>query len=170
MVGEHSDGIMAAMTATRATTELDRAAVSYLAHPYDPPQDSSESYGEAVAAVLGFPPERVFKTLIAEVDRSPVVAIVPVAGSLRLKSLAAARSGKKAAMAAPADAERLTGYITGGISPFGQRRRLPTVLDASALEWETICVSGGQRGLQLEVAPGALAAHLGAVIAPVSGH
>ena len=161
---------MEAMAATRATTELDRAAVLYVLHPYDPPAESSVSYGEAVAATIGFPSEQVFKTLVAQVDGHPTVAIVPVAASLRLKSLAAVRGAKRAAMAEPADAERLTGYITGGISPFGQRTRLPIVLDDSALAWETICVSGGQRGLQIEVAPGLLAAQLGAIIAPISAH
>ena len=107
--------------------------------------------------------------LIVSVDGDPVVAIVPVDRSLRLKALAAALGGKRAAMADPGDAERLTGYVTGGISPFGQRKRLPVVLDASALEWEAICVSGGRRGLQVEVAPGDLVSDLGAAAAPISG-
>lgn len=157
------------MSATRATTALDQAGVAYRAHPYDMPDAPAASYGEAVAHAIGFDPGRVFKTLIATVDGSPLVAIVPVTGSLGLKALAAVRNGKKAVMADPADAERLTGYVTGGISPLGQRRRLPAVLDHTALEWDTICVSGGQRGLQLELAPGDLAALIGAVIAPISG-
>jgi len=142
--------------------------VAYQAHPYDLPQASAESYGEAVAAAIGLDSNRVFKTLIADVDGSPVVAIVPVSLSLRLKALASVCRGKRAAMADPADAERLTGYVTGGISPFGRRKRLPVVLDESALGWETILVSGGRRGLQLEVAPDDLAAHLGAIVAPIS--
>jgi len=133
------------------------------------PEAPAETYGEAVAAAIGFEPGRVFKTLIAEIDGKPIVAIVPVSRSLRLKALASARSGKRAVMADPADAERLTGYVTGGISPFGQRKRLPVVLDTTAMGRETICVSGGQRGLQLEVAPGDLAAHLGALVASISG-
>lgn len=133
------------------------------------PDAPAGSYGEAVAAAIGFDPGRVFKTLIATVDGSPLVAIVPVTGSLGLKALAAVRNGKKAAMADSADAERLTGYVTGGISPVGQRKRLPAVLDQSALEWDTICISGGQRGLQLELNPGDLAALIGAVIAPIAG-
>lgn len=157
------------MSATRATAELDRSGIPYRRHPYEMPPAGGESYGEAVAAAVGFEPARVFKTLVATVDDRPVVAIVPVDRTLRLKALAAARGGKRAAMADPADAERLTGYVTGGISPFGQRTRLPVVLDESALGWDTVCVSGGQRGLQVEVAPGALAAHLGAIVAPVAG-
>ncbi len=133
------------------------------------PDAPAGSYGEAVATAIGFDPGRVFKTLIATVDGSPLVAIVPVTGSLGLKALAAVRNGKKAAMADSADAERLTGYVTGGISPVGQRKRLPAVLDQSALEWDTICISGGQRGLQLELNPGDLAALIGAVIAPIAG-
>ncbi|MCJ7726867.1 MAG: Cys-tRNA(Pro) deacylase [Acidimicrobiia bacterium] len=156
------------MSATRATSALDRAGIHYRMHPYEMPDAPPESYGEAVAAAIGFPAGRVFKTLIAEVDGKPVVAIVPVDRSLRMKSLAAVRSGKRAAMADPTDAERLTGYVTGGISPFGQRTTLPVVLDESAVGAATICVSGGQRGLQLEIAPGDLAAVLGAVIAPIS--
>lgn len=139
----------------------------FVEHPYVLRGAEEASYGEAVARAIGFDPERVFKTLVALVDGAPVVAIVPVAGSLHLKSLAAARSGKRGVMADRGDAERLTGYVTGGISPFGQRRRLPTVLDESALNFETICVSGGTRSLQLELAPGDLAAQLGAVVASI---
>ena len=168
MGGDVCDGIIRVMSATRATGDLDRAGIPYRSHPYEMPTEDVSSYGEAVAAAIGFEPARVFKTLVAEVDGTPVVAVVPVSGTLRLKSLAAARGGKRGAMADPGDAERLTGYVTGGISPFGQRKRLPVILDASALEWETICVSGGQRGLQLEVEPGLLAAHLGAVVASVA--
>jgi len=144
-----SCGNIPGMSATRATTSLDRAGIGYRAHPYVMPDAPAGSYGEAVAAAIGFDPDRVFKTLIAEVDGNPVVAIVPVNRSLRLKALAAVRAGKKAVMADPTDAERLTGYVTGGISPLGQRKRLPAVLDHTALEWEMICISGGRRGLQL---------------------
>jgi len=156
------------MSATRATSALDKAGIAYVMHPYDMPDAPAETYGEAVAAAIGFESGRVFKTLIAAVDGKPTVAIVPVDRSLRLKALAAVRSGKRAVMADPGDAERLTGYVTGGISPFGQRTRLPTVLDSSALDAATICVSGGQRGLQLEIAPGDLAAMLGAIVASIS--
>ncbi|MBU1225664.1 MAG: Cys-tRNA(Pro) deacylase [Actinobacteria bacterium] len=156
------------MSATRATTALDRAGIAYRTHRYAMAEAPAETYGQAVAAAIGFEADRVFKTLIAEVDGNAVVALVPVSRTLSLKALAAMRDGKRAAMADPAGAERLTGYVTGGISPFGQRTRLPVVLDDTALAWETICVSGGQRGLQLEVAPGDLAAHLGAFVAPIS--
>jgi Cys-tRNA(Pro)/Cys-tRNA(Cys) deacylase len=155
------------MGATRATTELERVGIHFREHPYEMPGAGAESYGEAVAAAIGFPAERVFKTLVALVDGEPVVAIVPVSGTLATKALAAARGGKKASMADPADAERLTGYVTGGISPFGRRSRLPVVLDESAMGFETICVSGGKRGLQVEVAPADLVSHLGAAVAPV---
>jgi Cys-tRNA(Pro)/Cys-tRNA(Cys) deacylase len=114
-------------------------------------------------------PGRVFKTLVAEVDGDAVVGIVPVTGALSLKALARARGGKRAAMAAPADAERLTGYVTGGISPFGQRRRLPVVADESVHGWDTVFVSGGLRGLQLEVAPDDLVRVTGAASAPIAG-
>ena len=157
------------MARTRAISELERLGVEYTAHRYDVPGPAEATYGEAVAAALGVEPARVFKTLVAEVDGDPVVGIVPVTGSLSLKGLARARGGKRAAMAESAVAERLTGYVTGGISPFGQRRRLPVVLDAAAGEWDTICVSGGRRGLQVEVAPGDLADDLAARIAPISG-
>lgn len=156
------------MTATRATAHLDRSGIPYCSHPYELADGPAGTYGEAVAAAIGIEAARVFKTLVAEVDGDPVVAVVPVDRTLRLKALAAARKGKRAAMADPSAAERLTGYVTGGISPFGQRRRLPVVIDASALDWETICVSGGQRGLQVEVAPGDLVGDLGAEAAPIA--
>jgi Cys-tRNA(Pro)/Cys-tRNA(Cys) deacylase len=124
-------------------------------------------YGLEAAAALGLPPERVFKTLIAEVDGRLTVAVVPVAGSLDLKALAGAAGGKKARMADPAAAERATGYVAGGISPLGQRRALPAVLDATALDLATILVSAGQRGLEIEIAPADLVRAAGAVVAPI---
>ncbi len=120
------------------------------------------TYGEAVAAALGFPAAQLFKTLIAEVDGQPVVAIVRTDGRLAMKALAAAHSGRRARMAEAANAERWTGYVTGGISPFGQKRTLPVYVDASLAQWETICVSGGRRGLQVEVAPEDLIREVGA--------
>ncbi len=105
--------------------------------------------------------------MIATVDGEPLAAIVPAAGTLSLKALAAARSGKRAAMADGRTAERLTGYVTGGISPFGQQRRLPTIVDASATRWETVYVSAGKRGLQLEIAPPDLLAITGAAVAAI---
>jgi Cys-tRNA(Pro)/Cys-tRNA(Cys) deacylase len=110
--------------------------------------DAGAAYGLEAAEKLGVDPARVFKTLVASVDGTLVVAIIPVAAQLDLRSL-----GKRAALAGQAEAERATGYVAGGISPLGQRRRLPTILDSSALEHETIHVSAGRRGLELELAP-----------------
>ena len=130
---------------------------------------SEEGYGKAAARSLGVEEERVFKTLLARADGTPVVAIVPISGSLALKALARARGAKRCEMMAPLDAERLTGYVVGGISPLGQRQRLATVLDQSALGHETIFVSGGRRDLDIELAPGDLVALCAAVVAPISG-
>ncbi|MFP5330866.1 MAG: Cys-tRNA(Pro) deacylase [Acidimicrobiia bacterium] len=138
---------------TRGVQVLERAGVTFTLHPYELDRDEHDSYGEAVAAVLGVAPERLFKTLLAAVDGNPVVAIVPVAARLSTKALARAAGGKKAEMIAPADAERLTGYVTGGISPFGQKKRLPVFVDDSIIVHETIYCSAGQRGLQVELAP-----------------
>lgn len=153
---------------TPATALLTRLKISYTVHTYEV-DPHAHSYGEAAAAALGADPGRVFKTLVAAVDGRLAVGIVPVSGSLDLKALAAALGGKKAAMAEPAAAERATGYVTGGISPFGQRSKLPTVLDASAQQWPTIYVSGGRRGLQVEVAPDDLVRVAGAGVAPIAG-
>jgi Cys-tRNA(Pro)/Cys-tRNA(Cys) deacylase len=121
------------------------------------------------ATVLGLAPARVFKTLIAAVDdRQLTVAIVPVTARLNLKALAAAAGGKRAEMADPAAAERATGYVLGGISPLGQRRRLPAVLDASALDHATIFVSGGRRGLEIELAPADLVGLTAATVASIA--
>lgn len=111
------------------------------------------AYGLEASDALGVAPERVFKTLVAEVDGALTVGVVPVAGQLDLKALAAAAGGKKAVMANVAAAERATGYVAGGISPLGQRRRLPVVIDSSALEFATVFCSGGRRGLEIELAP-----------------
>jgi Cys-tRNA(Pro)/Cys-tRNA(Cys) deacylase len=120
------------------------------------------------AQALGLDPAQVFKTLLADVDGALTVAVVPVDRSLDLKALAAAVGGKRAVMAEPAAAERATGYVVGGISPLGQRRRLPTVVDVSALEWATVLVSAGRRGLDVELSPGDLVRMTSAVTAPVS--
>ena len=142
---------------TRATVALERAGVPFQLHVYDLGRGPSEgSVGEAVAAQLGLAPTVVFKTLLAEVDGAPVCAVVPTAGSLSLKRLAAAAGGKRARMLESTDAERISGYVTGGISPFGQLRALPTFLDRSAVGLEAMLVSAGQRGLQLELQPSAL--------------
>ncbi|MFK0021314.1 Cys-tRNA(Pro) deacylase [Streptomyces sp. NPDC090798] len=152
---------------TPATVALTAAGVAYTVHAYEH-DPAHPSYGEEAAEAMGVSPDRVFKTLVADVDGSLVVAVVPVAGSLDLKALATAVGGKRAAMADPAAAERTTGYVRGGISPLGQRRKLRTVLDASAQHHATICVSAGRRGLEVELAPDDLAHLTEAVSAPVA--
>ncbi|MGC4762289.1 Cys-tRNA(Pro) deacylase [Micromonospora sp. DT46] len=152
---------------TPATALLTKRKIAHSTHPYDVSPDAPH-YGALVAAALGVPPERVFKSLVAEVDGALTVAVVPVTGELDLKALAAAVGGKRAAMADRAVAERATGYVRGGISPLGQRRRLPTVLDSSALDHPTVYVSAGRRGLQLQLDPQDLVALTGAVTAPLS--
>ncbi|MFE3603124.1 Cys-tRNA(Pro) deacylase [Streptomyces sp. NPDC059142] len=151
---------------TPATVALTASGTAHTLHAYEH-DPASPSYGEEAAQALGVSPDRVFKTLVAEVDGELTVAVVPVAGSLDLKALAVAVGGKRAAMADPAAAERTTGYVRGGISPLGQRKRLRTVLDASAEAHPTVCVSAGRRGLEVELAPGDLAALTGAVVAPI---
>jgi Cys-tRNA(Pro)/Cys-tRNA(Cys) deacylase len=155
---------------TPALTVLERAGVTHRTHPYEAASGAGghHSYGLDAAEALGLDPRRVFKTLVAEVDGSAVLAMVPVAGTLDLKALAAARGGKKATMADPAAAERLTGYVTGGISPLGTKRRLPVVVDSSALEHPTIFCSAGRRGLQLELAAADLVATASATTASVA--
>ena len=131
------------------------------------PSARHEGYGTEAAEALGVDPARVFKTLLASLDGKLVVGIVPVTGQLDLKALARALGGSKAVMAEVAAAERATGYVAGGISPVGQKRAHPTVLDASALEHDTILVSGGRRGFDLELAPADLVAITGAVTATI---
>ncbi|MFE7131489.1 Cys-tRNA(Pro) deacylase [Streptomyces sp. NPDC057638] len=152
---------------TPATVALTAAGTEYTVHAYDH-DPAAASYGAEAAEALGVSPERVFKTLVADVDGELTVAVVPVAGQLDLKALATAVGGKRAAMADPAAAERTTGYVRGGISPLGQRRRLRTVLDASASGHPTICVSAGRRGLEIELAPADLTALTSAVVAPIA--
>jgi Cys-tRNA(Pro)/Cys-tRNA(Cys) deacylase len=151
---------------TPATAALERAGVPFTLHPYEHDHAAS-SYGLEAAEKLGLDPGAVFKTLLAEVDGQLVVAIVPVSGQLDLKALASALGGKKAAMADPAAAQRTTGYVVGGISPLGQRKRLPTVVDASALDREIFYVSGGKRGLDLGLAPTDLVTLLDATVSPI---
>ncbi|MFI2668358.1 Cys-tRNA(Pro) deacylase [Streptomyces albidoflavus] len=152
---------------TPATVALAAAGAAFTTHTYEH-DPAHPSYGEEAAEAMGVSPDRVFKTLVAEVDGRLTVAVVPVSGSLDLKALATAAGGKKAAMADPAAAERTTGYVRGGISPLGQRKALPTVLDASATGHATICVSAGRRGLEVELAPAVLAELTGAVTAPIA--
>jgi Cys-tRNA(Pro)/Cys-tRNA(Cys) deacylase len=149
---------------TPAIVALEAAGVSCAVHTYEL-TESAGTYGEAVAAVLGVDPDRLFKTLVTEVDGNPTVAIVPVSSRLSTRSLARAAGGKKADMIDPDVAERLTGYVTGGISPFGQKRRLPTFVDETIELWDTVYVSAGKRGLQVEVAPADLIRLLDATVA-----
>ncbi|MFE9672783.1 Cys-tRNA(Pro) deacylase [Streptomyces sp. NPDC006259] len=151
---------------TPATVALTAAGVEFTVHAYDH-DPAHPSYGEEAAEAMGVSPDRVFKTLVADVDGTLTVAVVPVAGSLDLKALAAAVGGKRAAMADPTLAERTTGYVRGGISPLGQRRKLTTVLDDSAKAHDTICVSAGRRGLEVELSPTDLADLTDAVLAPI---
>jgi Cys-tRNA(Pro)/Cys-tRNA(Cys) deacylase len=152
--------------ATPATAVLAAAGVPFTLHPYshDP---AAVSYGLEAAEVLGMDPVRVFKTLMVEVDGRLAAGVVPVSGSLDLKALAAALGSKKAAMADPGAAERRTGYVLGGISPLGQRQPSPTVLDDSALALPSILVSGGRRGLDIELDPRDLVRLTNAITAPI---
>ena len=138
------------MAKTPGIVALERAGVQFEVHEYELTHTEA-TYGESVAATLGVPAERLFKTLVAEVDGRHAVAIVPTHLKLGLKALASAAGGKKAKMADPTDAERLTGYVTGGISPFGQKRRLAVFVDSSIEDHETVYVSGGKRGIQVEL-------------------
>jgi Cys-tRNA(Pro)/Cys-tRNA(Cys) deacylase len=145
---------------TPATVSLTAAGIPFTAHPYDH-DPAAPSYGLEAAAALGVEPDRVFKTLLAETDLGLVVGVVPVTGMLDLKALATVVRAKKAAMADPAVAERRTGYVVGGISPVGQKTRHTTVVDETAQLFETIYVSGGKRGLDVELAPEDLLAATG---------
>jgi Cys-tRNA(Pro)/Cys-tRNA(Cys) deacylase len=146
---------------------LTRSGVAHTLHPYEPDQHA-DSYGEAAAIALGVVPQRLFKTLIASVDGKLACGVVPVAGHLDLKAFAAALGGKRAEMAAPPAAQRATGYVVGGISPLGQKTRLPIVIDGSVLDHETIFVSAGKRGLQVELRPSDLVELTGATTAPIA--
>lgn len=156
----------AAGAGTPATVALTKANVPFTAHGYEH-DPAAGSFGTEAAAALGVVPERVFKTLLAEVDGKLTVAVVPVSGSLDLKALASAVGGKKAAMADPAAAERSTGYVLGGISPLGQRKPLRTVVDESALGFDTVFCSGGRRGFEVELAPADLVRLTAAVTASI---
>ena len=154
------------MAGTPATAALSAAGIPYIEHVYE--HDAANSnFGLEAAGALGLDPDRVFKTLLADVDGALVVGIVPVTGKLDLKALAAAVGGKKAEMADPKVAERRTGYVVGGISPIGQKSPHRTVLDESAELWDTIYVSGGRRGLDVELSPADLVAVTGAVVAAI---
>jgi len=152
---------------TPATVALTRAGVAFTMREYvhDP---RATSYGLEAADALGVEPARVLKTLLADVDGRLVVGVVPVTGQLDLKALARAVGGRRAQMADPAAAERATGYVVGGISPVGQKRPHPTVVDESALDHPTVLVSGGRRGLDVELSPTDLVAVTGATTAPLA--
>ena len=149
---------------TPATVALARAGVEHTVHTYEH-DPAAASYGLEAAEAMGIDPGRVFKTLLASVDGRLVVGVVPVSGQLDLKAVAAAAGGKKAVMAEPADAERATGYVVGGISPLGQKRAHPTVVDESALGHTTVFVSGGRRGMEIELSPADLVAQTKATVA-----
>jgi Cys-tRNA(Pro)/Cys-tRNA(Cys) deacylase len=152
---------------TPATVLLARLGLAHTVHGYDHDPRSS-SYGLEAAGALGVPAGQVFKTLIAEVDGALTVAVVPVDRQLDLKALAAAAGGKRARMAEVSAAERATGYVAGGISPLGQRQRLPVVIDATAAQFTTVFCSAGRRGLEIEVAPADLMAAAAASMAAIS--
>jgi Cys-tRNA(Pro)/Cys-tRNA(Cys) deacylase len=153
--------------ATPAIAVLARQRVPHRVHTYSVDADTP-NYGAAVADALGVEHARVFKTLVTEVDGALTVAVVPVTGDVDLKALASAAGGKRATMAEREVAERTTGYVRGGISPLGQRKRLPTVVDESASGHETVYVSAGRRGLQVEVAPSDLVDLTDAVTARIA--
>lgn len=146
---------------TPAVAAAERAGIAFSLHEYA--HEDGAAFGEEAATKLGLDPARVFKTLVVDRDGALTVAIVPVAAQLDLRAL-----GKRAALAQRAAAERATGYVLGGISPLGQRRRLPALLDESALAFETVYVSGGRRGLELELAPADLVALTGARVARIA--
>jgi len=153
-------------TGTQATLALTKAGIAYSVHQYDH-DPRSTSYGLEAAAALGLDPALVFKTLIATVDGTAAVAVVPVSGSLDLKLLAAAHGGRRADLADAALAQRVTGYVLGGISPLGQKRQLPTFIDDSAELLEEMYVSGGKRGFDIGIAPADLLAATGGSYAAI---
>jgi len=160
---------MAKSAGTPALDILTAAGVAFTVHEYD--HTASDHFGDETVAALGVTGERVFKTLIASITMSGkpelVVGIVPVSGQMDLKALAAAVGAKRADMADPAAAQRSSGYVVGGISPLGQRTRLRTVIDQSAMSYETVLVSGGRRGLQVELAPADLVRLTNAIVAEI---
>ena len=148
---------------TPAVEAAKRAGIRFELHEYTGVAVEDGDYAVAVAAALDRPAGQLFKTLVASVDGSPAVFVVPADRQLDLRA-----AGKRTALAGRAEAERVTGYVVGGISPLGQRRRLPTTVDSSALEWPTVLVSAGRRGLQIELAPGDLVALTAATVKPVA--
>lgn len=157
-----------AASGTPALRVLQASKVDYRLHEYEHSAHMDDGYAVDSARVLGFELGQVFKTLMAYVDGHPTVALVPADGMLNVKSLAKAAGAKRAEMMKPADAERLTGYVTGGISPLGQRTVFPTFIDDSAEQLERMVVSGGKRSLSIEIAPHDLCALLNARFAPLA--
>ncbi|HEY8301650.1 MAG TPA: Cys-tRNA(Pro) deacylase [Jatrophihabitans sp.] len=154
-------------TGTPATATLTRLKITFSLHPYDH-DPRAEAFGDEAAEALGVEPTRIFKTLIATIDGALTCGVVPVAARLDLKALAGAVGGKRGALADPTAAARATGYVVGGISPIGQRSRLPIVIDSTAQQFATVFVSAGKRGLQVELAPAELARAANARFAPIS--
>ena len=152
--------------ATRATAALEKAGTAFTVHSYDYDPDA-DRIGMQAAEALGEPPARVLKTLMILLDGRPACAILPSDAQVAMKKLAAALGGKSAEMMKPADAERVTGFKVGGISPFGQMRKVPTAIEAAALNEPYIFLNGGQRGLQVRLDPGEAALILTARVAPI---
>jgi Cys-tRNA(Pro)/Cys-tRNA(Cys) deacylase len=148
---------------TPAVQAAKQARIEYRLHEYSGVDVGQGDYAVGVAHALGLPPARLFKTLVPSVDGTLTVFVVPADRQLDLRA-----AGKRVVLADRAAAERATGYVVGGISPLGQRKRLPTNVDSSALDWDTILVSAGRRGLQIELAPADLVALTGATVAPVA--
>lgn len=155
------------VASTPATVALTAAGIRFTEHAYDH-DPTNRNFGEEAATVLGLDPEQVFKTLMVDVDGSLVVAVVPVTGKLDLGALADAVHGKRATMADPAVAERKTGYLVGGISPIGQKTSLPTVVDETVELFDTVYVSGGKRGFDIELAPADLIGIIAASVAAIA--
>jgi len=151
---------------TRATQALDKLGVKFTLHSYDYDPDA-ERIGLQAAEAIGAEPRRVLKTLMAEVDGKPVCVVVPSDGEVSMKKLASVFRGKSAKMMRPPDAERLTGYHVGGISPFGQKKRVPTAIEQASLREASVFINGGQRGLQIQIDPNVACEALSAIVADV---
>lgn len=152
---------------TPAINALDAAGIAYTVHEYERGDDLHD-FGLEAADKLGLDPDQVFKTLLVTADGEPVVAIAPVSTKVALKSVGRAIGAKRVDMCDPSVAERVTGYVRGGISPFGQKKHLPTVIDETATVFDTIYVSGGKRGVDIGVAPADLISHLDATVADIA--
>ncbi|MGA0562602.1 Cys-tRNA(Pro) deacylase [Ancylobacter sp. VNQ12] len=151
---------------TRATKALSDAGIAFTVHTYDY-DPNADRIGLQAAEAIGESPARVLKTLMALVDGKPVCVIVPSDHEVSMKKLASAFGGKSAQMMKPTEAERITGYKVGGISPFGQMRKVPSAIEAQAVEHDLVYINGGQRGLQVRLSPREAAALLGAAVAPL---